>query len=176
MADLALLERRARRAYEIGRLRLAALAALIVVPLIGLTAIETGLRMKPAIIGGVLLLTTIGLRWWHRRGEEDATAGLQAGLLPLFAALSLCRFSPTCPWALAITVCGTAGVGGGLWLGLHAFGHDDRGLPRLAAGATVAMLMGALGCLALGAGSAIGVALGIAVGSTAVGVFSRRSA
>lgn len=174
MVDAIRLQRRARRAYEWSRVRTAALVALVVLPLIGTTAVETGLHRKALLIGGVLLAISIGLRWWHRRGAEDATAGLQAGLLPFAAALGVCRFSPTCPWALAVAICGTAGVGAGVWLGLHAFGHEDTGLPRWIAGAVVALLTGALGCLALGAGSTLGVAFGLSVGTVVSSAVGRR--
>jgi hypothetical protein len=175
MVDAWVLRRQARRAYEWGRLRTAAAVAVVVVPLAALSAAETRSLQKSAVGGGLLLCMAIALRWRHRRGAEDATAGLQAGILPMAAALGLCRFAPACPWGLSLGLCAAAALGGGAWLGLHAFGHEDAGLPRWATAVTVAVLTASLGCMALSAGVMMGVVVGLGLGGIFAGALVSRA-
>ena len=79
MVNLEKLRADGLRAYEVGRLRAALRAALVVVPVALLCVLETGEREACACLGVLLLGAAVFLRWRNRRGMEDVTTGLVAG-------------------------------------------------------------------------------------------------
>jgi len=101
---------RARRSYERGRLAVAGRNALLIVPLTAICGRETEAYARCAVIGGLLLLATIGVRWRQWRGPQAANAGLLTGILPMTAALLLCRFAAGWPAAAATAACASAGL------------------------------------------------------------------
>jgi hypothetical protein len=171
MRDIAVLRSAARRSYETGRLLTAARVAAIVVPLTGVSAWETGALLACGLAGTSLLALTIGMRWWHRRGVEAVSAGLQAGVAPTLAALMVCRVAPSCPPTVALTLCATAGLISGAIVGRAAVLRSAASWQQWALVAVVAGLTAMLGCIGLGLGAAIGAATAIALGTAAT--FSR---
>ena len=155
---------RARRSYERGRLTRAARAALLVFPLTAICARQTGAYTRCAAIGVLLLVVTIGVRWRRWRGIRAANAGLSMGILPMTAALLLCRFAGGWPAAAAIATCTAAGFIAGAQAGRGTM-EPDAGWPEWIAVSLVAGLTAALGCVGIGFGTAVGSMLGVAAGA-----------
>jgi hypothetical protein len=175
MPDVALarLQSRARRAYERGQMLSAFSAAAIVVPLAALCARETGQWRRCAIVGAVLVVVSIGARWRVPRGRRSVDAGLQTGLIPLAAALVLCRFASAWPAEAAYGVCTTAGLVAGTlaWRAIAGSRETDR--IEWATASIVAGLTAALGCIGIGFGTAIAGGLGVAAGTIVAARFPR---
>lgn len=159
------LRARARRSYERGRLTAAGRIALLIVPLTVICGRETEAYARCAVIGVLLLLATIGVRWRQGRGTQAANAGLLTGILPLAAALLLCRFAAGWPAAAATAACASAGlIAGGLAV-RATLEPLDAGWQEWGAASLVAGLTAALGCIGIGFGTALGSALGVAAGA-----------
>jgi len=165
MTSRDLLQAQARRAYECGRLRAALKISVVIGGLAIVSAIETGEWTWVSVIGSMLLLVTVGLCWHHRRGTDDATVGLQAGAVPLLAALVWCRYGSSEAAPLAVALCSIAGVVGGVWIWRYARTSPARSSTRFVIAAGVAVLTACLGCVGLGLSSLGGVLLGLAAGS-----------
>jgi hypothetical protein len=176
MRDVMLLRGEAMRAYEVGRIRFAARVAFIVVPLTLISAWETDALLECGLAGASLLAVTMGMRWWHRRGVEAASAGLSTGVIPTLAALAVCRFAPSCPPGVALGLCLSAGLVSGAVVGRAAIRRSTAPWQHWAAIAVVAALTATLGCIGLGLGSVVGAAASIALGAAAATALSRPSA
>ena len=107
MRDLEQFKRDVRVAYERGRFLTAAQVALVIVPLTMLCAFETRSVVRTGMVGLVLLMLTVALRWRQHHGFSVVSAGLRSGVLPLAAALGLCRFAPSCPPDVTLALCGS---------------------------------------------------------------------
>jgi hypothetical protein len=146
----------AHRSYERGRLTLATRAALLVVPLTAICARETEEYTRCGAIGALLLVAAIGVRWRQWRGVQAVHAGLLTGVLPMTAALVLCRFAGGWPPAAAVATCTSAGLIAGA-LAARPTVHP--------ASLVIAGLAAALGCVGIGLGTAVGGVLGVAAGA-----------
>jgi hypothetical protein len=167
MVNLDELTARGRRAYELGRLRAAARAAPIIVPVVALCEWESQRTGTCSCLGLLLLALALWFRWRSRRGADSVTAGLLAGGVPLAVALVVGRLAPgACAgagWVSACTaLCALAGVAGGFWMGRRVASGAPTAAGWTLAGA-MAALAASLGCVGLGAG-ALGAALGAAAG------------
>jgi hypothetical protein len=156
---------RARRSYERGRLTAAGRVALIIVPLTAICGRETEAYARCAVIGVLLLVATIGVRWRLWRGMHAANAGLLTGILPMTAALLLCRFAAGWPAAAATATCTSAGLIAGALAVRATLEPQEAGWQAWIAASLVAGLTAALGCIGIGFGTALGSALGIAAGA-----------
>ncbi len=164
------LRMRALRAYEIGRLRKAARALLLLIPVTIICAIETGQHETCGCLGVLLLVTAVYLRWRSRDGTESVLAGVLAGAGPLVVALVIARLLPH--WvdqqrmvSSCAAVCGAGLVAGalaGVRLARRRIGAQGL-ITSLGVGAIVA----ALGCLGLGLAPLAGAIAGVAVGGLA---------
>lgn len=170
MRDLTSLRNDARRAYERGRLMAAAQVALAIVPLTALSVFETRAIGRTLAVAGILLALAVWLRWRQLHGFAIVSAGLRAGMVPLAAALGLCRFAPACPPEAAFILCGTAGLAAGTWAG-RTMTPTLGAWHQPAAAAAVAGLTAALGCLAFGLGIALGAAAAVSLGVAVVARF-----
>jgi hypothetical protein len=174
MRDATLFRRQAMHAYQVGRMRFAARVAVVIVPLTLLCAWETRAFVECAGVGGSLLVLTVAMRWWHRRGAEAASAGLRSGAVPTVAALAVCRFAPSCPPDVALGLCVGVGLVSGALVGRTAIQRSAKPWQHWTAAALVAALTAALGCIGLGVGTAAGAAIAIALGTAVVSVVSRE--
>jgi hypothetical protein len=154
---------RMRRAYEIGRLRRAMRVTLLVIPLVVISVEMCSSASASLTVGACLALLTVGLLWrgqgWGRSVPPGLAAGVAAFALPVVAH----AFGYCCRYDLEITVCVAAGVFAGIIAATSALRQSkesERGVVMI--GSTlVAALTGALGCLAMGAGGAVAVAIGV---------------
>jgi hypothetical protein len=173
------LRRSGLRAYEAGRLRMAARAAWLLVPVVLFCALETGAAETCACVGVLLLAASVFLRWRDRRGADSVRHGLVAGALPLFVGLVVARVVPNCADAPVFSVCTAVclgiGLPSGVWLG--------RGLARKAAPASawfgaagIAALAASLGCVGLGLAGLTGAILGLVLGAASAGAVERGTA
>lgn len=168
MVNRELLKERGLRAYELGRVRGAARAAWLLVPLATACALVTGAGEKCACLGVLLLAAAVALRWRSRQGAEGVAVGLLAGVVPLVAGLVVARMDPGCVGAPLLSPCAVlcfaTGLPAGVWLGLRAARGRLDALSRTAA-VVVAVLAASLGCVGLGAAGVVGAALGLMLGS-----------
>lgn len=129
---------------------------MVIVPLALIGMAETRAVAHALIVGMALLAIATFMRWTGRSGAAAADLGLQVGIVPMLAALILCRVMPACTPFAAFAVCGTAGLLAAMVLGHITTQQQD---PRVWFGAaTVAALTTSLGCIAFGVGVAVGTA------------------
>lgn len=172
------LQRRARRAYEWGRLRAAVPGAM---PAVGLPFLVLLLehRLKPSVLlmGGVLVLVCLGLGWWGRQWGRAVTPGLLAGLVPLLLPFVVRGAGHVCYTGGCRVFCLMTFVVGGLAAGaLLSFASlrlpEGRERFILASG-VVATLCGALSSILYGLSGVLGLVAGLALISTPVLILRR---
>lgn len=151
--DLVLVERRARRAYELGRLRR---ALTLSTPLLGLVAAALLLgpgRAFDLVVAGALLLTGVGYLWRGTLAERALLPGIGAGSFPLVLALLANGPGPGCAHGGALSLCAAACAVGGVFAALRV-SEFARGEARSPAAFGLAMvptfLLGSLGCGCIG--------------------------
>jgi|SRR5262245_18907392 len=172
----AIFERRARRAYEIGRLgsgarRAAPLLFPIALALRGCSAPQVVLVCGGALLVAVTLFLWRGQDWKAGVGPGIA-AGLAPLLLPVFARGTGHLCGPgTC--LLLPAVCAFGGLLGGALLGVLApRPRAGRSVPFIVA-CTIAALTGAVGCLLYGLAGLLIMGAGLAAGMTPLFVARR---
>lgn len=165
--DLALdaVRAQALRSYDRGRLTAAARVAPVIVPLTAICAHETEAYARCTVVGVLLLGVAIGVGWRQWRGRRAAIGGLLTGIIPMTAALVLCRFAAAWPPEAAIATCASAGLVAGALAVRATVEPLDAGWPQWIAASLIAGLTAALGCIGLGFGTAVGSALGVAAGA-----------
>ncbi len=151
--DLVLVERRARRAYELGRLRR---AVTLGTPLLGLVATALLLgsgRTFDLVVALALLLLGIGYLWRGTLAERALLPGIGAGSFPLVLALLAGGPGPSCAHGATLSLCALACAVGGVLAALRV-SEFARGEARRPAAFGLAMaptfLLGSLGCGCLG--------------------------
>ncbi len=174
MAAPELLLARARRAYELGRLRSAALIVVLIIPVAAVCALASSSPRQVACVSLVLVATAVVLRWRSRGGAEAVTTGLLAALVPLAAGLCIVCGGGAVPDAIAAVVCVVAGGVGGLVLGVRT-AQRAAGARAWLFAVVIACLGAALGCVGLGP-AAVGVAAGLVIGAGAGALVRRRHA
>lgn len=173
--DLAALERRARRGYELARVRQALLGVaplLFIVPLAACMTHRPGATVALGV--GAFALGAI-LLWYGRDPQKAVLPGVAAGLVPLTMALCANHMhycGPDGCTSLCVPACTVGGVLAGLvvaWVG-----QKRRAGPWywLSAGA-LALLTGAMGCSCIGYGGIVGLGVGFGVGLVPI-LLSRR--
>lgn len=170
---------RARRVYELGRLRSAMKVLLYVVPIVVLASYSSATSVSGDIVLGLALgALTVGLLW---RGEAYGRAvgtGLLAGAVPLLLPLAMqttghCCMAGACStWCLPM--CIGAGFAAGIMVGVRA-SSEARAPVRFALSAMgVAALTGALGCAGMGLGAVAGMIAALTVVSAPLAVVGMR--
>lgn len=177
-SEMVRLQRRARRAYEWGRLRAAMPGAL---PAVGLTWMAAVLQhhVKPSllVLGGLLVLLCLGLGWWGRQWDRAVAPGLLAGLFPLLLPFVVSGAGHVCYTggcrAFCLMTCVGGGLAAGAFLSLAALRLPEGRERFLLASGSVATLCGALGCVLYGLSGVLGLVAGLALISTPVLVLRR---
>ena len=147
------IEARVRRAYETGRLRSAAIAALPLAPLVAIASSCCADPMQVVGCGLALVATVIGLRWRGERFAVGVTPGILAGLGPLAVPVAGRIGLPLCGLSgcdLTPSICALGGLAGGILLGFLAPPPGAGRMTPFVVACLVAALTGAVGCLIYG--------------------------
>jgi hypothetical protein len=158
---------RLRRAYELGRIKMALRITVWLLPLVAVCLLLSFRPKACALIALALFAGVLLLRWRDRKGIEQANFGLIAGLLPLAAALASDRVQPLLGTHVACTgICMAVAFGSGTWLGVRMT-KAHQNVAGLLLASTIAAATASLGCLNLGLSGVSGIALGLALASLA---------
>ena len=168
------LVRRARRAYELGRLR-AACCVLPLVTVVTLMIAVVGGPRRAASVAALLSVVGVGLRWWGGAAGRAVVPGVVSGSTILVALVMIrdcgvaCETSPS--YGL---LCVGAGLGAGaiLWRALQ--GEAKELAPSAVWAASIAGATTALGCAPFGLGASLGVAAAVVIGGIGVTVLAAR--
>jgi hypothetical protein len=155
--------RRARHAYERGRVLKGLRTAVLVAPLVILSFGGCGRPAMSIAIGCALAALVAVLTWYGGIPGRAAASGLLAGAASLVVPLVACRAlerAGAMGW-VPLLACIVGGLGSGAIVARAAAGQrEDRALFAVAAGA-VAALAGSLGCAAVGLGGIAAMAAGL---------------
>jgi len=174
--DASTLKQRARRIYEIGRLRGAlgwSIPALILAAVVALVVRQISV---PLAIGVALYAASAGLLWWGRAPGRGVLPGLVFGLVPLGAALIANFYGHACVGPACFRVCTVACFAGGLVAGLltaRVAARSPNAMGLFLSAASVAFLTGVLGGACMGVYPVIGMGVAIALGVLPVALRSR---
>ena len=173
-----ILLRRARSAYERGRLSAALVSSVWLVPVLGLPLFCCS-DPAASIISGVALIAAVTWCLWRGEGwRRGVLPGLLAGLTPMIVPFVMRTGGHICmgdTCYLYPGICILAGAIGGVALGLLApRPRDGHGVPLFAA-SLIAGLAGAVGCLIYGLIGVGGMVLGLLAGAAPVLVTRRAS-
>ena len=172
------LEVRARRAYELGRLRWS-LRLLPLLAAAGAAALACG---RPAGLCCAMLAAlaplAVGLAYAGGPGGRAVGPGLLAGSFALALPLAVRTIGHVCASDVCMSLCLPSCVAGGgiagALLALRA-AKEQGGALFIASGLAIAGLMGALGCTLAGAGGVIGMAAGaLAAGAPVLALKPRQ--
>jgi len=165
------LARRAKRAYEAGRLEAAVGRSLLLLPIVALALFCCS---DPAriLISGLCLLAAVTFCLWRGQAYgRGVRPGLLAGIVPLAIPLAAQAGGHLCDAGrclLVPSVCILAGAAGGVALGLLApRPRDAHGIPLVSA-SLIAGLAGSVGCLLYGLIGLGGMVLGLLAGAAPV--------
>jgi hypothetical protein len=171
------LEVRARRAYELGRLR----AALRVAPFVLMAAAAAFACGRPltltSALAGALLVFSVGAVYAGGPGGRGVVPGLVAGAAPLAMPLLMATLGHACFGPACMSLCLPACVVGGAVAGVVIARSAARPEPDrrfVVAAVTVAALTGALGCTIAGVAGVLGMIAGTVAAGTPVLVAARR--
>lgn len=167
---------RARRAYEIGRLRMALRVLAILLPV---SVLCVAMDREVLTVYGLpilLGLALIVLRWHSRQGLLIANVGLTAGLLPMAAGLLQAHagMMSTSPM-LCLAICGASGLLAGAWAG-YALGNTRPGAMHFLVVSLVALGTALLGCSGLGPEVLVTLALVLPASCLIAGLLRSRRA
>jgi hypothetical protein len=172
------LEQRARRAYELGRIRNALPVLALIVPATALSLSCCPLPGASLVCGGLLSALCVGLLWYGRAPGRAVWPGLATGLLPFLTPLALHATGHACApgdCALMPAACVSAGLLAGALLGFVLTRFPENRRPSLFAAAVVAALAGSLGCVLMGASGVAGMSAGLVAGAAPVLLVLRRA-
>jgi hypothetical protein len=166
-SDIDALARRARRSYELGRLRNAVRATLplALALLVAAASVET---WQAATLAGLAFIAVVAGRSYGRAIGRGVQTGVVAGMVPLFCPLVVTALghhcagcAPTTPMPLCLAACAGAGALAALWSGSRPGGLRS---PEAISALATAGLIGAVGCLVAGGFGLLGLAAGMVLG------------
>ena len=170
--------RRARRAYELGRLSGAVLHAWPAPILTWLVACACAPSIETPVFGALLAVAVVGLRWRGESFGRAVTPGLIAGTVPLALPVANQLLQPGCascgPIGWCLAWCVTGGVLAGAIVGWRAARPGGGGWRFAASGGLVAALTGSLGCFVAGYLGLLGMAIGFVLGGAPALVLAPR--
>ena len=168
------LAEQARRAYELGRLRKALRLALFVPALTAFSCFSCGTLAHSLICGALLAVAVVALLWRGERLGQVVLPGVLAGLAPFTLAVCAGLGGHACATGTWCTFFIATCFIGGLVAGLFVASSSRGGWSELLAGALLAGLTGALGCLVAGALGLMGLAIGLLLGAAPMFVLRQR--
>ncbi len=166
--------RRARRAYELGRLRVACRVLVLVAAVTVMTGVVGGPR-RAAVLAGLLSVVGVGLRWWGGPAGRGVVPGIVGGSTVMLALVMLRDYGVACETTPSYGVmCVGAGLGAGaiLWRSLPR--ESNELAPSAVWAASIAGATTALGCAPFGLGASLGVAAAVVIGGIGVTVLAPR--
>jgi hypothetical protein len=171
---------RARRAYEVGRLRWAGRVAVWVLPFVAVAVAASGHVAVCLSLGAALLALAVTLVWRGQSWGAAVRPGLVAGAIPFALLLTIkCGAMYSCSlegcMVRCAQFCAVGGFVAGLLLAARARRRDDGVAAFLVAGGSVAALTGLLGCFVGGLAGALWMALGELAGLSIFGALRARS-
>lgn len=175
--DLARIERKARLAYELSRLRRALLGF---APMLGLVVIAVllGHRATPTLVFGAgLFASGVILLWYGHDVKRAVLPGVAAGTVPLLLALCA-KHLHACVGGVCMSLCVPVCVLGGLIAGAIVAAAGIRGRRGVAfwlAGSGMTLFTGAMGCACAGPWGIVGLIVGYVVGGAPGLVASMRA-
>ena len=181
MESVELLERRARRRYELARLRRAVLGFAPIFVLVALAALFAERPSTTAAFGAAVFAVGAVFLYYGRDLRRAVLPGVAAGLVPLVLTLALNHVEHACLGDRCMTLCIPACAAGGLVAGLVVSTLAVRrssGIGFWLAASGVALLTGSMACGCVGYAGIAGLALGFAAGlasGVAGDVFRKRS-
>jgi hypothetical protein len=169
---------RARRAYELGRLRRAARAAFGVAPMLALSLVVYQQALVTVLAGAALLLLAVGFGWWGQAPGRAVWPGLLAGSAPLVLPFALrasgyCCIGGVC-WSVCMLGCIAGGAFAGAALGIASSAESEQRWQFLASATSLAAIAGVLGCALVGAAGITGMALAIVLSSLPLAALAQR--
>lgn len=161
--------RRARRAYEWGRLQSQTPWLLTVLPHLAIALHFSGKPVVTVLNAALLAGVMVFFGWRGKDLGRAVLPGLLGGTLafalPLIAcATGICSRTPPSP--KLILLCGLAGLVSGTWLTVRALTSNGMRLEAIAAAGLVAGLTAALSCAIGGVTGILGMLLGLAAATT----------
>lgn len=166
---------KARRVYELSRLRQALALSIPVLLVGGMVAALVHEVSLPLVLGLVLYLVSVALLWWGRSPGRSVLPGIVYGLLPLTGAVIAKLHHHVCMGLLCYSTCLLYCLGGGVITGLLvarlALKSATPTAVFLSAAAT-ALLTGAIAGSCVGVHGIVGMAVGIGIGAVPLAVKS----
>jgi hypothetical protein len=168
-----ILRGRAKRAYELGRVRTALGWSIPTLMIAGAVAALLRDLSSPLLLGLALYFGCAVLLWWGRSPGRSVLPGVVYGLLPLAGSMVARMNGHVCMgmtcYSACLAYCVTGGLLAGLLLARHAARSDAPSVAFLSAAAT-ALLTGAMGGSCIGIHGILGMAVGIGVGAVPLAV------
>ena len=175
--DESVLRLRARRAYELGRLRWSLRPApMVAVAFVAAVACGRPLDLC-CLLGASALLLSVGFSYVGGEAGRAVLPGLAGGALALALPLASRPIGHACMGDACLSLCLPACVLGGAISGAflaHRAAREERGRVFLAAAVGLAGVLGALGCTLAGFSGVVGMAGGALVAGTPVLYAARR--
>lgn len=166
--ELEALARRARWAYERGRVARGVHVAVPLALVVVLALVLGADRAWALRLGALLVLFGAVFAWRGRMLERAVLPGVAAGLVPLAAACAAQSMGHVCVGdgctSLCLPACIAGGLVAGALVGRFARTQSSPWQAVLAAGG-LAWFTGAMGCACVGAGGVVGLLGGLFVGS-----------
>jgi hypothetical protein len=161
--ELALLEQRYRRIYELARLR-RALVGFVPILILIVTSVVFGGRPATALVAGPQLFAAGVLALWYgREPGRGVLPGALAGGAALVLVLCANQMGHFCTGSQCVSWCLPACIAGGLLAGgaVSVVGvRERRGLGYWLSSSAITLLVGALGCSCVGFSGMIGLGMG----------------
>jgi hypothetical protein len=167
---------RARRAYELGRLRMAVSVSALVVPMAGLSLVCCNNTPATLAGAGLLAMLVAALVWRGEGFARGVKPGLLAGLPPLVMPVIIklgvhpC-FDGVCQ--LAQTACIAGGIAGGIMLVAFDYQRRESRRTTVVCALLIAGVAGSLGCMIGGIAGLVGMTIGMIAGAAPVLVRQR---
>jgi hypothetical protein len=168
---------RARRAYELGRWRLALRVAPAVLGMLVLSFRVGSHPVLTVLAGATLLGLALAFRWRGQVWGRAVMPGLLAGsaplvLPPLLRSAGHCCIGNTC-WSFCMLGCTLGGLLAGVAIGVASAREKEGRLKFLGAATVLAGLAGSLGCAIVGAAGIAGMALAVILSSLPAAAVAR---
>jgi hypothetical protein len=179
LTDTANVRARAKRAYEVGRLRLGTAPLLLV---LALAALSCSLGAAPQVIGLVasaLALFAVGFVWRGGAVGRAVFPGLLAGTAPLLLPVALRHMGYCCIGGSCVPACMLGCISGGLLAGVMlsraSMTEPHHKGPFLGAASLLTFGAGSLGCSLVGVSGLAGIALSVTLVSLPAMLEARRA-